>query len=105
MISLTIISETSEQSNEIIRLLLKKRLVIEGIIEKNTRSFRLDNKNNIIETDSTRLICTTKSLLFTEIDELLREKYKHNLPILYSVPIANMDWEQSKTLIVKTQMV
>jgi hypothetical protein len=27
------------------------------------------------------------------------EKYKDNIPVLYSVPIVNMDWEQSRILI------
>ena len=105
MISLTIITKTLDQSNEIIHLLLEKRLVIEGTIQKNTSCFRLDTDKNIEETDSVMLICTTKALLFTDIDELLREKYKNNLPVLYSVPIVNMDWEQSKELIEETQRV
>ena len=105
MISLVIKSESFEQNKEIIRLLLKIQLVIEGTIQKNTFCFRLDNKNNITETNSSVLICTTKSLLFTEIDELLRKKYKNNLPTLFSVPIINMDWEQSKKLIERTQRV
>ena len=105
MISLTIISETYEQSDEIIRLLLKKRLVIEGTIQTNTNCYRLDTKRHVKETYSAMLICTTKSLLFPEIDEILREKYTNNLPILYSVPIVNMDWEQLKALREETQSV
>ena len=105
MISLTIISETYEQSDEIIRLLLKKRLVIEGTIQTNANCYRLDTNRHVKETNSAMLICTTKSLLFPEIDEILREKYTNNLPILYSVPIVNMDWEQLKTLREETQSV
>lgn len=41
----------------------------------------------------------TKALLFNTIDELLKEKYKDNMPVIYSLPIVNMDWEQSKNLV------
>ena len=105
MISLTIISSTSTQSNEIIQLLLKKRLVIEGTIQKNIKCFRLGIGTAVKESDATMLICTTKALLFTSIDKLLREKYKNGFPLLYSVPIIHMDWEQSRTLIEETQNV
>jgi hypothetical protein len=47
MISLTIISSTSKQSNEIIHLLLKKRLVIAGTIQKNIKCFRLDIEREV----------------------------------------------------------
>ena len=105
MMSLTIITRTVEQSNEIIHLLLKERLVIEGIIQKNTSYFQFDVNKNVIESDSTMLLCITKGLLFTKIDTLLREKYKDNKPVLYSVPIINMGWEQSKIIIEETQSV
>ncbi len=36
-------------------------------------------------------------------DGLLREKYKNNVPVLYSTPIVNMDLEQSETLIEETK--
>lgn len=105
MISLTIITKTFEQGDEIIRLLLKERLVIEGTIQKNISCFRLDNKNNVVKSDSSLLLCTTKALLFTKIDTLLRERYKDSMVVVYSVPIVNMDWEQSKILIEETQNV
>ncbi len=105
MISLTIIAKTLEQGNEIVSLLLKKRLIIEGTMQTKSKCFRLDAKKNILETNSVILICTTKSLLFTRIDTLLKERYKDDMPVLYSVPIVNMDWEQSKKLIEETKNV
>ena len=45
------------------------------------------------------IIGKTKSLLFNYIDERLREKYPNNMPVLYSLAIVNMDWEQSDQLI------
>ena len=41
----------------------------------------------------------TKALLFNVIDQLLKEKYPHKMPIIYSLPIVHMDWEQSKELV------
>ena len=105
MISLTIITKSYSQSNEIIQLLLKERLVIEGTIQNKTNWFRLDENENVIEGDSSVLICTTKGLLFNKIDMLLREQYKNEMPTLYSTPIVNMDWDQSKILIEETQTV
>jgi len=105
MISITIISDTFEQSDEIIRLLLDNRLVIDGTIKTNTRCYKLDTNKNVVVADSVVLLCTTKALLFSKIDEFLRERYKNNLPVIHSVPIVNMDWEQSKTLVEKTQSI
>lgn len=105
MIKLTIISNTSEQANEIAHLLLNESLVIEAVIFEDTKCLRLNANKKVVEKLSTTIICTTKSLLFEQIDSLLKGKYIKEMPVLYSVPIINMDWEQSKILIDGTKRV
>ena len=47
----------------------------------------------------------TKGLLFDKIDRRLRGLYKQNMPVLYSVPIVNMDWEQADLLKAQTAKI
>ena len=105
MVKLTIISNSSEQASEIADFLLSKSLVIEALIIENTKCLRLHENKKVVEKLSTTILCTTKSLLFEQIDSLLKAKYKKEMPVLYSVPIINMDWEQSKILIDGTKRV
>ena len=68
----------------------------------------LERKNNGKGTHSSQqilLMGKTKSLLFVEIDRTLRERYPDDLPVIYAVPIAGMDWEQADRLISGTAKV
>jgi uncharacterized protein involved in tolerance to divalent cations len=105
MMSLTLISNNAEQAEEIARYLLIEQLVIEANLIENTTCFRLDKDKQVVRKKSVALICTTKSLLFNKIDECLKEMYGKDMPVLYSVPIINMDWEQSQLIIEGTETV
>ncbi len=102
MVLLTIKSKSLEQGEEIIKLLLEKKFVFDITIQKHTNCFQLNKASEIIESNSAVLTCITKGLLFSQIYNLLKEKYGKNKPLIYSVPIVNMDWEQSRILIDKT---
>jgi uncharacterized protein involved in tolerance to divalent cations len=105
MTKLTIISNTSEQASEIAHLLLSESLVIEAVLIENTKCLRLNENKEVVEKISTTINCTTKALLFEQIDSLLKAHYDKEMPVLYSVPIINMDWEQSKILIDGTKKI
>lgn len=105
MTRLTIITDTLGQAKEIVQILLKEKFALEVNIVDNCMDYKMDKKGNIIEKSIVTLICTTKSLLFPTIDNLLKEKYPDNMPVLYSLPIIHMDWEQSKILVNKTKNV
>lgn len=105
MTTLNLLAYSEAQAQEIIHLLLKEKLVLEVNLIENSTCYKLDDTNNITEQPSLTLVCTTKSLLFPKIDALLRKKYPDNMPVLYSVPIIHMDWEQSEKLVGGTQSV
>lgn len=42
----------------------------------------------------------TKALLFNHINLLLKQKYIENMPVLYSLPVLNMEFEQANQLSV-----
>ena len=105
MMSLTIIAKDTKQAEEVAMYLVKEKLVIEANLIENTNCFRLNKNQEVVKNSTTVLICTTKSLLFNQIDEYLKGAYGKDMPVMYSVPIINMDWEQSKNLIEGTQKI
>jgi hypothetical protein len=99
MILLHIIADEEDQAIEIIDFLMEKNMIIEAVLLE-TVSVRKKKENQKPEnTTQTLVMGKTKALLFNSIDQLLREKYQENMPIIYSTPIVNMDWEQSKKLV------
>lgn len=105
MMSLTLIAKDTKQAEEVALYLVKEKLVIEANLIENTNCFRLDQNNKVIKSSTAAIICTTKSLLFNQIDEHLKDMYGKDMPVMYSMPIINMDWEQSENLIEGTQKV
>ncbi len=105
MMSLTLISKSLEQADEIAIYLIKKKLVIEANLISNSKCYQLSENNEVDKKNTVSIICTTKSLLFNTIDEYLKETYGQDMPTIYSVPVINMDWEQSKMLVEGTQSV
>lgn len=104
MILLHIISPDHQQIKDISDYLSQKKLILNPIIIENAQSRKLDEADGktVTSTSHYLLIGKTKGLLFNEIDLKLREKYPSNMPILYSLPITHMDWEQADELINKT---
>tara|TARA_B100000809_G_C15127922_1_gene527083 strand:+ start:144 stop:458 length:315 start_codon:yes stop_codon:yes gene_type:complete len=97
MILLHIISDDEEQAIEIANFLIEKDLILDAtLLEKVSLRKKINNK--IESLNKTLIMGKTKALLFDAINELLKEKYKENMPVMYSLPIIFMDWEQSKEL-------
>ena len=95
---LHIISDKEDQAMGIADLLLEKELMLEAtIFEKVTERKKINNQIKSI--NKTLVIRKTKALLFNSIEELLKEEYKENMPVIYSLPIVFMDWERSKELV------
>lgn len=93
MILLHIISDQEEQANEIVDFLIEENLILEAVLLEKVSVRKKEGSTN-----QTLIMGKTKALLFNTIDSLLREKYKEKIPVIYSLPIVNMDWEQSKSL-------
>lgn len=105
MILIHIVPENNSQSDEIVDLLVEKKLILNAMIHENIR-VRQKNKNGVIESITRNLVVgKTKALLFNTIDEVLREKYGDQMPVLYSIPIVHMDWEQAEELMQETEKV
>ena len=84
MVQLQIITKTSKIAEEITKELVINKLILEPFIIKN---------------DSGSLITArTKSLLFKSINEKIIAMEFEKMPIIYSTPILNMDWDQSLVL-------
>jgi len=99
MILLHIISDKEEQAIEIVDFLMKENMLLDAVMLEKVivRENLADSKPE--STTQTLIMGKTKALLFNTIDELLKEKYKENMPVIYSLPIVHMDWEQSKKLV------
>ncbi|WP_299443305.1 hypothetical protein [uncultured Aquimarina sp.] len=102
MILIHIITDNEDRAIEIADFLNKEKLILNSmILEKVSIRERLKNGTSQ-STDRILIMGKTKALLFNTIDKKLREKYSGNMPILYSLPIINMDWEQADELIKET---
>lgn len=99
MILLHVVVKTSEIAEEIARALLKEKLIVSATIIPGTKSFYSSHEEGeIIQSEESLLFGKTKALFFDAIDKLIREKYPDNLPLIYSVPIVNMNWELTEKL-------
>ena len=105
MILLHILSNNKNQALEISQLLLKKKLVVNTVFSENLTLCTRGDDDEIIEENQYMILAKTKALLFTKIDELLREKYAKKLPTIFSVPIVHMDWDQTQDLVLNTTTV
>ena len=97
MILLHIISDDEEQAIEIANFLIEKDLILDATLLEKV-SIRKKINNQIESMNKTLIMGKTKAILFDVINELLKEKYKENMPVIYSLPIVFMDWEESKEL-------
>jgi uncharacterized protein involved in tolerance to divalent cations len=97
MILLHIISDDEEQAIEIANFLIEKDLILDATLLEKV-SIRKKINNQIESMNKTLIMGKTKAILFDVINELLKEKYKENMLVIYSLPIVFMDWEESKEL-------
>ena len=104
MIQLVIASESKEQLEEIAEYLLINHLVISVDYHHDIR--RTEFENGVLNNYNFHFITgKTKSLLFSEIDSRLRDKYKDNIPEIFSHPIVDMDWELANKLKSDTEKI
>ncbi|GAB5522985.1 MAG: hypothetical protein Roseis2KO_08570 [Roseivirga sp.] len=98
MVLLHIICKDRQLSDDIADLLVKENLVLEAVTFQNV-SVRVREKNGTVgRSEQTMLIGRTRGLLFNTVQELLRERYPTNMPVIYSMPIVNMNWQDADAL-------
>ena len=105
MVLLRICSKSRKKAEEIATFLLQKKLIMDVNLKADT--VRLDWTNGKLNKSKIYVLTgKTKALLFTKIDDLLRQKYgEQNLPEIYSLAIVHMDWEQADQLVRNTEKV
>ena len=104
MIQLVIASESKEQLEEIAEYLLTNHLVISVDFHYDIR--RIEFEKGKLNNYTIHFITgKTKSLLFTEIDLRIRDRYKDKIPEIYSHPIVDMDWELANKLKSDTEKI
>lgn len=105
MILLHAITGDSAQAIEIADFLVKEKLLLNPIIQEQSMGRRKTENGGFESMPQVLLMGKTKALLFYTIDKKLRKKYPDKMPILYSLPIVYMDWEQANELIEETTKV
>ena len=86
MILIHIIPNEHSHANEIVDLLVEKKLILNAMIMDGV-TIRQKNKHGEMENISRPLILgKTKALLFNVIDQSLQEKYGKDKIALYSLP-------------------
>jgi uncharacterized protein involved in tolerance to divalent cations len=97
MIFLRILSKSEVKIEEIAKLLLYEKLVIDVNIKRHVERAELVN-GKLIFTRIVLLTAKTKAVLFDSIDQRLNEKYPNHMPEVYAMPIMQMDWKQANEL-------
>lgn len=98
MILLHVISDYEKQAIEIVDFLMEENLLLDAVILEKVL-VRKKKDSGVPESVIRHMVMgKTKSLLFNTIDKMLRDKYNESSPVIYSIPIVQMDWEQSKQL-------
>ena len=98
MIYLRISSKSEEKINQVAEILLREKLAVKLNIARNIERLELQN-DKVQSTKITRLNCLTKGLLYSEIENRLKEEFHGNMPDLFSLPVFHMDWDQKKYLV------
>lgn len=105
MILLHVITSDENQAVQIADFLIEEKLMLDAVILEKVLVRQKSDDGDFITKDQTMIIGRTKTLLFNYIDQKMRERYPDNMPVLYSLAIVNMDWEQSDQLISRTAKV
>ncbi|MBL7883447.1 MAG: divalent cation tolerance protein CutA [Bacteroidia bacterium] len=104
MILINIASENEEIIHKVVAILLKEQLALDVNYKKNVK--RLKNIDGQIKEHNLYVITAkTKALLFSKIETILKEHFKHQMPELYSLPITLMELTQAEELKNNTQKI
>ncbi len=98
MVLLHIICNDRQQSDDIADLLVKENLVLSAVTFQGVSVKEREESGTIGQSEQTMLIGRTRGLLFNTVQERLRELYPTNMPVIYSMPIVNMNWQDADAL-------
>lgn len=98
MVLLHIICNDRQQSDEIADLLVTENLVLSAVTFQSVTVREKQSDGSVGQSEQTLLIGRTRGLLFKTVEARLRDVYGTEMPVIYSVPIVNMDWQHADTL-------
>ena len=79
-----------EQVKEIVEFLINEKLITGVTVIDTVSSYK--SESGEIETVLTNLLIgRTKAALFSTIESLLQDRYHDKMPVLYGMPVVNMD--------------
>jgi uncharacterized protein involved in tolerance to divalent cations len=98
MITVHIIIANEDQGRVISNWLLTEKLAFDSVDIDHQESFTLA-AGVLVKTASWKLQLRTKALLYTQIEEGLKEQFATPVPpFIYSTPIVQMDQEMARRL-------
>lgn len=98
MVLLHIICNDSQQSDDIADLLVKENLVLEAVTFQDVSVKERKKNGTTGQSERTMLIGRTRGLLFNTVEDRLHELYPTSMPIIYSIPVVNMNWQDAHIL-------
>ena len=104
MIQLRLSHRNPETIEQIGEMLLMEQYVLEVTIIRGIECWNLVN-NEVVKEKTNLLYAKTKALLFPHIERLIHKKHAGDMPILYSIPIVHMEWDQSEQLITDVKKI
>jgi len=97
MIQLHIISRVPKQIRDIENLLINENFITGATVIDTLSSYK--NEDGEIKTVSTNLLIgRTKASLFNTIEDHLKAMYGDKIPVIYGLPIVNMDFKHLEKL-------
>lgn len=105
MVLLHIVSNDENQANEIVDFLTLEKLVVDAVLFEKVTVRKRDKLGVLQNEQQIMIMAKTKALLFNHIDKLLQQKYPSTMPVIYSLPILNMDFNQVNELVNETAKV
>ncbi|MCE7991709.1 MAG: divalent cation tolerance protein CutA [Roseivirga sp.] len=98
MVLLHIICNDRQQSAEIADLLVTESLVLSAVTFQSVSVKEKQSDGSIGQSEQTLLIGRTRGILFNTVEARLREVHGAAMPVIYSVPIVNMNWKDADVL-------
>mgnify|MGYP000273770750 CR=1 FL=1 len=102
MVKVCIIPKSNKQSDEIVEFLLRGKHILTALVKENMMVTKLNEKDQTVKSKKTAITGIIRSLHFNNLNEKLKEIYKEEMPVLYSVPIIHMDPDQADAIMEYT---
>ncbi len=98
MVKICIIPKSKSQTDEIIEFLLRGKYLLTVMVVENCVLAKINVKNQTNRLNKTVISGIIRSLQFNNLNNRLREMYPSNMPVFYSIPIIQMDQQQSEAI-------